>query len=123
MKTYRPTGKRTYIPMNSTGTVASAGSQDIVVLPQLQIRPDRLVIDATTGALFTISAIKIGVVPQAAAGGAVSALLFAPNQTASDMALDIANSATQTTLSVNNTDTVAHAFSGALFGDEVEEAA
>jgi len=123
MKTYRPTGKRTYIPMNSTGNVAIGGSQDIVVLPQLQLRPDRLVIDATTGALFSVSAIKIGVVPQAAAGGAVSALLFAPNQTASDMALDIANSATQVTLSVNNTDTVAHAFSGALFGDEVEEAA
>lgn len=121
-KMYKPTGKRTYVPMNQTGITASAQT-DITVLPQLQIRPDRLAIDETTGANFNVVAMKVGVVPQAAAGGSVSALLFSQKATTTDLALDIANSATQLTLTVQNSDTTAtHAFTGAFFGDEVEEA-
>jgi hypothetical protein len=76
---YRGTGEITYCPINSAGVV-NAGATVVLpnIRPQKPFQGQKLIVDPTTAALFTIVDLKIGNEPVAVAAGAVSAQNFPP---------------------------------------------
>jgi hypothetical protein len=112
------TGKRTYCPFVSLA-VPTGATVDIIVRPQLVFRPDEIIVGATTAAQpFNLTAIKVGVVPQAVAGGEVPTECF-PAQNGPKFAFDVADQGTDITMSVKNLNAAAKDFFGILVGDEV----
>jgi hypothetical protein len=115
---YEPTGKRTYCPFVSLA-VAAGGSVDIIVRPQLVFRADEIIVGATVAAApFNLTQVKIGVVPQAVAGGEVPTECF-PASCGPKFGFDIADQGTDITMSVKNYNVAAKDFFGILVGDEV----
>lgn len=116
-------GKRVPIIFQSNGTVAAAATATIQVQPQLDFRGENFVVDATTGAFFSVVSFKVGVPDQNAGGsGNIPCSIFSPTQNgAIDYEMDLANSGTIIQLTVINNDTVAHAFIGTLWGHEIQQ--
>jgi hypothetical protein len=115
---YQPTGKRTYCPFVSLAVAASA-TVDIIVRPQLVFRADEIIVGNTVAAYpFNLVQVKIGVVPQAVAGGEVPTECF-PAQNGPKFGFDIADQGTDITMTVKNYNAAAKDFYGILVGDEV----
>lgn len=76
---YKGTGEKTYCPINSAGNVA-ANSQATLpgVRPSKPFQGQKLLIDPSLWAVFTIVDIKLGNEPVAVTAGAVSAGCFPP---------------------------------------------
>lgn len=113
-------GRSLVLPLSSNGTVAASATATITTRPQTLFRPERLVVQDSSGN-FTINDLKIGKNSQFVAAGSLPSAVFAANAFGVRLKMDTCQVAMDVAINVTNNDGgAAHSFTAALIGPSVE---